>query len=56
MNIKLGDKVRIIEAAIEGVVIEHTEFLDGTHRWAVQYWHNGERKTINCEARELGVL
>lgn len=54
--VRLGCHVRILETAdIHGVVIEHTRFLDGSERWAVQYWHNGERRTVNCETRELAA-
>ena len=51
--IRLGDRVEIIEAQIRGV--EHTEFLDGSHRYGVQYWNECKRETINCETRELRV-
>jgi hypothetical protein len=54
--ITLGSRVTIVEADIVGVVIEHTEYIDGTHRWMVQYWHEGKRETVNCEERELRVM
>lgn len=50
---KLGQRVEIVEAMIHGVIVDHTEFIDGTHRWGVQYWNEGKRETVNCEAREL---
>lgn len=53
--IGLGDRVTIAEAQIQGIVVDHTEFIDGTHRYGVQYWNEGKRETVNCEARELIV-
>lgn len=55
MSPKLGDRVVIIEADIGGIIVEHIRFIDGTERFAVQYWHEGKRETVNCEARELSV-
>ena len=56
IDVQLGDRVEIIEAQIQGIVVEHTEFLDGTHRWSVQYWNECKRETVNCEARELKMI
>lgn len=54
---KLGDWVRIKAASdIKGLIVEHTSYLDGSERWCVNYWHNGERKFVNCSATELEVV
>lgn len=51
---KLGDLVRIkVARDIQGVIVEHTKYIDGSERWCVSYWHNGERQHVNCQGFEL---
>lgn len=52
----LGARVRIVDADIEGLVTEHTRYLDGSERWMVQFWCDGKRTEINCMERELEVV
>lgn len=54
---ELGDRVRIVDADdVEGRIVDHTRYLDGSERWGVAYWHNGEREHVNCRAEELERL
>ena len=39
-----------------GIIDAHTEYLDGSERWHVDYWHSGERRSITCRADELEHL
>lgn len=54
---KLGDTVRIKAAGdVSGIIVEHTQYLDGSERWGVHYWHGGERKFVACSPDELEVI
>lgn len=54
---ELGDRVRIVDADdVEGRIVDHTRYLDGSERWGVAYWHNGEREHVNCRSDELERL
>lgn len=49
----LGSWVDLPESGdIGGVVVEITNYLDGTERFGINYWHNGERKFVNCQRHE----
>lgn len=52
-GIVLGQRVRIRDADIEGVVVGITEHHDGTWTYWVRYWHAGERTRIECDKEEL---
>lgn len=53
---KLGGHVRIIDADIYGTIISHTEYVGGTERFGVQYWHEGKRELLNCAGWELEMV
>ena len=56
-TLALGDTVRIKAAGdVVGVVSEHLEHLDGSHRWGVDYWHGGEKRSVLCRVDELEVV
>lgn len=56
-DIPLGARVRIVDARdIVGTVVATTHHLDGSSRLVVDYWSNGSRESLACEARELEVL
>lgn len=56
-NLNLKSKVRIRAAKdITGVVVAITSYRDGSTRFAVQYWHGGDRCTTECEAEDLEVI
>lgn len=53
-EIVLGSWVELPDSGdIGGVVVEIVNHVDTTTRYGVHYWHNGERKFVNCERREL---
>lgn len=59
----LGQRVRIIGTGdspgiddIVGRVCEHTRFADGSERFDVQYWHQGERRRVTCERCEIEAV
>lgn len=58
----LGARVRIDDGGVSGVdgisgrIYAYTRFLDGSEGYDVQYWHNGERRSVPCERREFEVL
>lgn len=51
----LGQSVTIAAANIKGEIVEYSVYLDGSERFHVQYWHNGERKTVSCMELDLKV-
>jgi hypothetical protein len=53
MSFNLGDRVVILSADIVGTVVEHSKHIDGSERFCVQFWHEGKRESVSCEAREL---
>lgn len=56
-DIRLGTRVRIVDARdIVGTVVAITHHIDGSHRLGVDYWANGSRQSLACEARELEVV
>lgn len=53
----LGDRVRIVASRdIEGILIKHRRFLDGSTRWQVEYWHEGRKHDVSCMERELDLV
>ena len=57
VTIPLNSRVRLRETKdITGVVVSRTEHRDGTESYGVQYWHGGDRCTMECEAVDLEVV
>lgn len=57
LEINLLSRVKIVAVKdIEGIITARIDYADGTTRWDMTYWVNGERRTISCEPRELEVL
>ena len=50
---ELGDRVRIVDGDVFGVVVAHTKHLDGSERWDVAYWHEGDRRVVSCMLSEI---
>lgn len=50
---KLGDRVKIVDGDVYGVLVERRDFLDGSLRWQVDYWHDGKRQEITVMEREI---
>lgn len=54
---QLGHRVKFAECDdIKGIITATIKYLDGSIRYRVDYWINGERKDVSCEARELVLI
>lgn len=56
LQFRLGVRVSITDGDCTGRIVDHTRYLDGSERFGVEYWHNGERKFVNCRADELEAV
>lgn len=52
----LGDRVSIMEADINGTIVEHTKYIDGSECFLIRYWHEGKREMVLCAPTELRKL
>lgn len=54
VDVELGSWVELPDSGdIGGVVTEYTQYRDGSERWSVAYWHNGEKRHVQVERREM---